>query len=91
MLFYSRKFLYFIQLNVSLLFESLSLVSLTKKKTFYIPGHLNFELILLLFQCTIKGSFPGASAGKESACNAGGQSSIPGLGRSPGEGKGNPL
>ena len=28
------------------------------------------------------------SAGKESACNAGGQGSIPGLGRSPGEGKG---
>ena len=28
------------------------------------------------------------SAGKESACNAGGLGSIPGLGRSPGEGKG---
>ena len=32
--------------------------------------------------------FPGGSAGKESACNAGDLSSIPGLGRSPGEGKG---
>ena len=32
--------------------------------------------------------FPGSSAGKESACNAGGLSSIPGLGRSPGEGIG---
>ena len=31
------------------------------------------------------------SAGKESACNAGDLSSIPGLGRSPGEGKGSPL
>ena len=61
------------------------------KKTFYIPSHLNFELIPLLFQCTIKWSFPGASDGKESACNAGDQSSIPGLGRSPGEGNGNPL
>jgi len=35
--------------------------------------------------------FPGASDGKESACNAGDPSSIPGLGRSPGEGNGNPL
>ena len=30
--------------------------------------------------------FPGSSAGKESACNAGDPSSIPGLGSSPGEG-----
>ena len=29
--------------------------------------------------------------GKESACNAGDPGSIPGLGRSPGEGNGNPL
>ena len=35
--------------------------------------------------------FPGGSAGKESACNAGDLGSIPGLGRSPGEGKGFPL
>ena len=35
--------------------------------------------------------FPCGSAGKESACNAGDLSSIPGLGRSPGEGKGYPL
>ena len=32
--------------------------------------------------------FPGGSAGKESACNARDLSSIPGLGISPGEGKG---
>ena len=31
------------------------------------------------------------SAGKESACSAGDLGSIPGLGRSPGEGNGNPL
>ena len=31
------------------------------------------------------------SSGKESACNAGDSGSIPGLGRSPGEGNGNPL
>ena len=35
--------------------------------------------------------FPGGSDGKESTCNAGGRGSIPGLGRSPGEGNGYPL
>ena len=35
--------------------------------------------------------FPGGSAGKESARNAGDLGSIPGLGRSPGEGLGYPL
>ena len=35
--------------------------------------------------------FPGSSAGKESACNAGGSGLIHGLGRSPGEGHGHPL
>ena len=35
--------------------------------------------------------FSGGSDSKESACDAGDQSSIPGSGRSPGEGKGNPL
>ena len=35
--------------------------------------------------------FPHSSVGKESACNAGDPSSIPGLGRFPGEGKGYPL
>ena len=44
---------------------------------------LKFEAIL--FQ---KSGFPCGSAGQESACNAGDLGSIPGLGRSPGEGKG---
>ena len=35
--------------------------------------------------------FPGDSAGKGSAFNVGGLGSIPGLGRSPGGGYGNPL
>ena len=35
--------------------------------------------------------FPGGSEGKASACNAGDPGLIPGLGRSPGEGNGNPL
>ena len=35
--------------------------------------------------------FPRGSAGKESTCNAGDLGLIPGLGRSPGEGKGYPV
>ena len=35
--------------------------------------------------------FPGGSAGKESACNVGDLGSIPGLGKSLGEGNGYPL
>ena len=35
--------------------------------------------------------FPGGSDGKASACSVGDLGSIPGLGRSPGEGNGNPL
>ena len=40
---------------------------------------------------TSRDGFPGGSDGKESACNAGDMGSIPGSGRSPGEGNGNPL
>ena len=36
-------------------------------------------------------SFPGGSDSKESAYNAGDQGSVPGLGRSPGEGNSYPL
>ena len=36
-------------------------------------------------------SFPDDSDGKESACNAGDPGSVPRLGKSPGEGNGNPL
>ena len=35
--------------------------------------------------------FPGGSDGKESTCNAGDLGLIPGSGKSPGEGNGNPL
>ena len=35
--------------------------------------------------------FPGGSNGKESACSAGDPGSVPGSGRSPGEGHGYPL
>ena len=35
--------------------------------------------------------FPHSSVGEESACSAGDPGSIPGLGKSPGEGNGDPL
>ena len=44
-----------------------------------------------LHQTRQKKGLPGGSDGKESACNAGDLGSIPGLGRSPGEGNGYPL
>ena len=50
-------------------------------------GH--FETYLVLVFC-FRG-FPCGSAGRESACNAGDPGLTPGLGRSPGEGKGYPL
>ena len=42
----------------------------------------------LLSAAILNKVFPCGSAGKESACNAGDLGLIPGLGRSPGEGKG---
>ena len=40
---------------------------------------------------SVSGCFPGGSDGKESACNAGDLGSIPGSGRSPGEGHDDPF
>ena len=51
--------------------------------------HLVFVSYLMLINLNF--GFPGGSDGKESACNAGDQSSTPGLGRSPGEENGNLL
>ena len=46
----------------------------------------------LLYNGSIhRSGFPHSSVGKESACNAEDLGSIPGSGRSPGEGNGNPL
>ena len=50
-----------------------------------IKGHL------LLGRRVLTKSFPCSSFGKDSSCNAGNLDSIPGSGRSPGEGNGNPL
>ena len=40
---------------------------------------------------SVLNGFPGGSESKESACDAGNLGSIPGLGRSPGGGHGNPF
>ena len=50
------------------------------------------KLLHIMFLMKLKmTSFCCGSAGKESACNVGDLSLIPGLGRSPGEGKGYPV
>ena len=41
--------------------------------------------------CNLHTGFPGGSDSKEAACIVGDPGSIPGSGRSPGEGNGNPL
>ena len=46
--------------------------------------------MVYLFPRTVLG-FPGGSDGKESACDVGDLGSIPGLGKSPGEGNSYPL
>ena len=51
---------------------------------------LDWPLDIMDLQPSLPG-FPGGSAGKESACNVGDLGLIPGLGRSPGEGKGCPF
>ena len=47
-----------------------------------------FGMVMILPIGNCCWGFPGGSDGKESACNAGDLGSIPGLGRSPGEGNG---
>ena len=44
--------------------------------------------VSIITSSTVFLDFPDSSVGKESACNAGDLGSIPGLGRSPGEGHG---
>ena len=52
----------------------------------FLVGRINITKITIL-----PNVFPCASNGKESACNTGDLSSIPGWVRTPGEGNGNPL
>ena len=53
--------------------------------------HRNVRGKVRVYVCMVTLGFPCTSAGKESTCNMGDLGSIPGLGRSPGEGIGCPL
>ena len=56
------------------------------KENCYLGISLFFLMLSLLYW-----AYPGSSDGKESAFNVGDLGLIPGLGRSPGKGKGNPF
>ena len=56
---------------------------------YLVPQGMSVFLFLLI--CKLVSLFSDSSVGKESACNAGDPGSIPGLGRSAGEGIGYPL
>ena len=60
-------------------------------QSYLLSYYFILKIIYLLYWSYKKGGFPGGSDGKESTCIAGDLSSIPGLGRSPGEGHGNPF
>ena len=50
-----------------------------------------FSSVIILYIIVYKWDFPGGSVVKSPPANAGDEGSIPGLGRSPGEGNGNPF
>ena len=52
---------------------------------------MGFSLESFDSDSTLEGGFPGGSNDKESTCNAGDPGLTPGSGRSPGEGKRNPI
>ena len=66
-----------------------SLQTFTQKKAYERTGTLQVLLLVLVSPTLLLSHH--SSLGKESACNAGDPGSIPGLGRSPGEGTGCPL
>ena len=66
------------------------MTSLTLRTSLKALSSNTLVLTFEFWEDTIQG-FPSGSVGKESAYNAGDLGSIPGLGRSPGEGNGNPL
>ena len=51
----------------------------------------NYAIINLMFALVYSLDFPGGSDGKASVYNVGDPGSVPGSGRSTGEGNGNPL
>ena len=97
-LFYNWEFVYFDPLHyfshpLPLPLATTNLFSVSM--SLFSAPHINkiiwclfFSDLLHLAYCPQ--GFPDSSVGEESTCNAGGLSSIPRLGRSPGEGKGYP-
>ena len=73
--------------------RNLESCSKTAINAYYMPGTVLCALYILTHLILTKKHFglPLWLSGKESACNAGDLGLIPGLGRSPGEGKGYPL
>ena len=78
-----------------MIFKSRGLIDITCVFLTLATGSSSLERPIFpphIFRSLVEGlGFPGGSDGKESACNAGDLDSIPGLGRSPGRGYGNPL
>ena len=72
-------------------FASMRAVLLLCSLPFSLLFHLEFKLFYFQLSQLLNLDFPGSSNGKESACNAGDQGSIPGLRSSSGEGNSNPL
>ena len=68
--------------------KTLSLVSIALQADFLSLSHQGSPLMYICSQHILRQGFPCGSVGKESAYNVGDLGSIPGLGRSPGEGKG---
>ena len=66
------------------------MLALCQEPSFALLIH-SFNKSLCQLSCSKVLGFPGGSTGKESAYNVGDLGLIPGLGRSPGEGKGYPL
>ena len=56
----------------------------------YLKVYYSLLYLIIFYALSDRTGFPGGS-NKESACKVGGLCSIPGLGRSPGEGNGYPL
>ena len=69
---------------------SVDMISLRPKDTKYSNQGTNYRRCHKPGLRAIEG-FPGGSDGKESVCNVGDPDLIPGLGRCPGKGNGNPL
>ena len=69
-------------------------MEMEKSNCFVLRSHTTWQVGLsmqVLLDSLVIVGFPGGLDGKESTCSVGDRGLIPGLGRSPGEGHGNPL